>query len=286
MSTTTMLTRVRSRLFAGRRALIVLASGFALGLAGMSTAAQAASTDLSVTVIAAPGPAGGQITFTTTVHNAGPADATNVVLTSIVPANVINIVASPAGCAFDNTGTRVVCQLGTVAAGAAVVSHFTVHPVTIGMKSSTSTVSSVVADTNPANNSATASINLTEVGISDLAVTLSDSPDPLRAGSTLVYSAIVRNIGDDTARDVVLTDALPAGMTFLTATAGQGACALSGGVVVCKLGSMNPGTVATVRIAVRANATGIVYNTVGVSLSRIDPNLTNNAATVGSWVNP
>jgi hypothetical protein len=42
----------------------------------------------------------------------------------------------------------------------------------------------------------------------------------------------------------------------------------------------------TVTITEQPQAAGLLYNTVAVGLSTVDPNLTNNSATARTWVNP
>ena len=57
---------------------------------------------------------------------------------------------------------------------------------------------------------------------SDLAVTKVDSPDPVAAGTNLTYTLLLQNNGPDPAANVLLTDALPAGTTFVSFTAPAG----------------------------------------------------------------
>ena len=52
----------------------------------------------------------------------------------------------------------------------------------------------------------------------------------------MTYTVNVSNSGLDGAEDVVLTDNLPAGVTYISATPDQGICDESGGTVTCELG--------------------------------------------------
>ena len=74
----------------------------------------------------------------------------------------------------------------------------------------------------------------------DLSITKTDSPDPVLAGSALTYSIQVANAGPDTATDAVVTDALPKGVTYVSATPSQGTCAVSKNkkTVTCALGTV------------------------------------------------
>jgi uncharacterized repeat protein (TIGR01451 family) len=268
---------------------LAIGAWVAFGIWSLGSASMAyGAADLKVTPTVGPLSPIGKLTYVSTVSNGGPAAATGVVLTQTLPAGVINVsvAVAPGSCAFSPPGDHVTCNLGTLAAGATATATITVHPITIGAKAGTAKVTSPDPDPNPANNIATASVTITEVAISDVAVSMADGPDPLRVGMSLVYSVTVRNIGDDNAQNVMLRDALPTGATFVGATASQGSCGLSGGVVLCSLGGFNVGGTATVRIVVRPSTPGIMYNTVGVALTTVDPNVANNSATIATWVNP
>ena len=71
-------------------------------------------------------------------------------------------------------------------------------------------------DPTTANNSATAST--TVQARADLSITKGDSPDPVTAGQNLTYTVKVTNSGPSTASAVTVTDTLPAGVTFVSAT--------------------------------------------------------------------
>src|SRR5262245_10793525 len=62
----------------------------------------------------------------------------------------------------------------------------------------------------------------------DMAITKTDSPDPVPAGTNLSYTILITNNGPNTATNVVLNDVLPTGPTFVSAqfTGGsvQGTC--------------------------------------------------------------
>ena len=71
----------------------------------------------------------------------------------------------------------------------------------------------------------------------DLSVSKSDNPDPV-TDAVLTYAIDVANAGPDLATNVTLTDDLPGGVEFLTASATAGTCARQGGRVVCELGTI------------------------------------------------
>jgi uncharacterized repeat protein (TIGR01451 family) len=118
----------------------------------------------------------------------------------------------------------------------------------------------------------------------DLAVSKSDSPDPVEVGQTLTYSLQVRNNGPDSATNVVLGDTLPSAVTFTSVTASQGGCSQTGGVVACNLGTLADGGLATVTLRVTPTAEGSITNSVSVASTESDPNLGNNSASATTTV--
>lgn len=64
-------------------------------------------------------------------------------------------------------------------------------------------------DPNTGNNTAAQSVQVAQA-TADVTVQMTDSPDPVRVGSTLTYTITVRNNGPDMAAGVTLTDTLPA----------------------------------------------------------------------------
>ena len=110
----------------------------------------------------------------------------------------------------------------------------------------------------------------------DLAVTKSDSPDPVSRGGTLIYSVVITNQGLNPAVAVLLIDPLPANVRFVSATSSAGNCAQANGTVTCSLGDIAHGGSANISITVTPRRTGTVTNTAQVSSLSPDPNLTNN----------
>ena len=113
----------------------------------------------------------------------------------------------------------------------------------------------------------------------DLAVTKTDSPDPVRKGGTLTYTIVVTNQGSVSAAGVQLTDVLPSNVRFASVTSTVGSCSQASGTVTCALGDIAGGGSETITITVNARRTGTAVNTVQVSSATPDPDQTNNTDT-------
>ena len=117
----------------------------------------------------------------------------------------------------------------------------------------------------------------------DLSITKTASVDPAEVGRIFTYNIAVSNAGPDTANAVTVTDALPAGVTFNSATTTQGSLvtppAGSTGVVTANIGSLAVGAQATVTVTVTATQPGSIVNTANVSGNETDTNTANNTAT-------
>jgi uncharacterized repeat protein (TIGR01451 family) len=123
----------------------------------------------------------------------------------------------------------------------------------------------------------------------DLAISKSDSPDPVAENAVLTYTIGVSNAGPDTATGVKVTDQLDSQVDFISATSSQGTCDRNGRNVNCTVGTLGVAggpyaeysESATITITVRPKKTGQVSNTATVEVGSgdTDPNGANNTAT-------
>lgn len=119
----------------------------------------------------------------------------------------------------------------------------------------------------------------------NLSVSQTDTPDPVNVASNMSYTLNVSSAGPDDATGVTVVDTLPAGVTFQSASATQGACTESAGIVTCLLGDLASGTNATVNIVVTAPVvTGTITNTATVSSVEVDPVPGDNISTESTVV--
>jgi uncharacterized repeat protein (TIGR01451 family) len=259
-----------------------------------STTTVNASADLSVSQSASPSPAleGGSVTYSETVSNAGPSDANAVTLTDTLPGTATFGSATPSQGTCSQSSGVVTCSLGTIAAGgtATISVSVTVSPSSTTALANALSVVSAVSDPNTANNSSSLTTSVTTA--TDLAVTsFTAAPNPVSVGGSLVYTAVVANQGAVNAAGATLTDALPAGVSYVSSATTRGSCSQSSGTVTCLIGmggasSMLPsGGSTTVTITVKPTTPNpTLSNTVNASSTTADPNLANNTATVSSAV--
>jgi uncharacterized repeat protein (TIGR01451 family) len=111
--------------------------------------------DLAVSSFFSPNPVtvDSNLTCSLTVTNLGPSPATGVTVSNSLPAGA-SLVSVSAGCT--NIGDMLICDVGTLAAGASVPLGYVVTPTSTGLISATASVSANEADPITANNSTTA----------------------------------------------------------------------------------------------------------------------------------
>jgi uncharacterized repeat protein (TIGR01451 family) len=117
----------------------------------------------------------------------------------------------------------------------------------------------------------------------DLAITKSGSPDSVTVGGTLTYTIEVTHNGIADATGVVVTDPLPANVTFVSASP---ACSEAGGTVTCALGTLTDGATSSVTITVTADEAGAITNTASVDADQFDPIASNSSATAVNTAAP
>ena len=187
--------------------------------------------------------------YTISVTNFGPSSASGVVVTDALPAGVTFVSASGNGI---NSGGVVNWTLSTLANGAVSNVTVTVTAPASGSLTNVASVSTTTGDPNPTNNTSIPVIT-TVTPVADVGIGKT-GPAGVLANSNVVYTISVTNFGPSSASGVVVTDALPAGVTFVSAS-GNGIN--SGGVVNWTLGALTSGQMSNVTVSVKAPASGV-----------------------------
>jgi uncharacterized repeat protein (TIGR01451 family) len=276
----------------------------------------ATAFDVGVTVT---GPAsvteGSNATFSITVTSNGPSDAPNVTLTDMGPTGSTSVTVNQISgqtifnCPVPGSGpSTITCTAPSMPAGQSAVIQYVLN-IPVGAASPISdiaTVSTSPTDTNPNNDTASATVFVNRLA-ADLAVTKT-GPSSVVAGGHVTYDISVTNNGPDDAQNVTLTDAVPnfttfgfaellnqpgfqqnSGPTFNCTTPSVA----STGTVQCTIATLAAGQSATFQMFVEVNSSGSaagpppssasVTNTATVSSSStFDPDTANNSATVNS----
>jgi uncharacterized repeat protein (TIGR01451 family) len=256
--------------------------GFVLGvglLVAVPSAANAAA-DLSITKTAAPEPVlvGQELTYTITVQNSGPDPATTVTVTDTLPAGVSFVSATTPQCS-ESAGT-VTCNLDTIPSTQQASVEIKVRPTAEGQITNTASVSS---PDDPLSPRSSTPVQTTVSPVADLMVTMTAVPDPVVAGELLTYTLVVENKGPSDATAARVTDILPAGVSFVAAGSH---CLEFNGTVTCKVDAVPSGQRATFDITVRPQSAGSITNQVQVDSAVMDPDPTNDTATLQTTVSP
>jgi uncharacterized repeat protein (TIGR01451 family) len=112
----------------------------------------------------------------------------------------------------------------------------------------------------------------------DLQLGLTAAPaDTVAVGNNVTYTIGVFNAGAAPAVGAVITDVLPAGMTFVSATSSSGSCSNVGGTVTCNVGTIIPSGQASVTIVATATTAGLATNRASIASSILDTDPSNNS---------
>ncbi|MBI2891057.1 MAG: DUF11 domain-containing protein [Nitrospirae bacterium] len=243
-----------------------------------TTVSNANAADLAVTLADAPDPGqvGQPITYSASVSNLGPANATDLVLTFQYPAAQADFdpEASDPTCSSPTPGT-VECTHASLESGASRLFDIVLVPSLGGTLRTRARVRSGAPDPTPGNNLASAQTEV--IATADLSITKTADPGTVGLGEQVVFTLMVSNAGPDPA-GAVLRDVVPDGLFFLNVTPPEGCDTTELPSVTCNLGTLDSGQGETVMLTVRADAVGTVRNTARVATNATDPQPGNNSA--------
>ncbi|HVA47100.1 MAG TPA: DUF4214 domain-containing protein [Pirellulales bacterium] len=242
-------------------------------------AVPASAATLAITNTAAPTTvaAGGIVKYTIAVTNSGGNSAGNVVVTELLPAGQHYTSGSSTVGAVTVTDGFVTADLDTLAGGSTATVTLFITPDVTGIVQSTAVVTTDSGVVNPSNSSAQASILVAGGGgggggEANLTVSnLPSSSNPL-AGQELTYTVTVSNTGTGDADSVVISDALPAGVTLVSETTNRGTIEAGGGTVTADVGLLTSQQSVTITITVATTSAGTLSDTAVVTTTSPDSN--------------
>ncbi|MGB5047727.1 MAG: hypothetical protein WBO46_02220, partial [Caldilineaceae bacterium] len=173
---------------------------------------------------------GDTIFFTATITNNGPYPAGQIIVTDTLPAG-LTLVGTPTvsgGSVVMNGSNKIATwTIPNLAIGSALNLYLSAsvnagtggqsQANTIRVFSAKQTNSATLPDPVASNDSVSATI---VPQAADMEVTVVDGPDPVQAGATLLYTVTVVNNGPTAVANFIMTDTIPAGSTFVSATPG------------------------------------------------------------------
>ncbi len=255
--------------------------------ASVNLTATSPNADLSITksVDDSTPTVGQDVTFTIVGRNNGPT-TTDITITDTLPAGLIWVSDSENKSSFDctNVGNAVTCTgtqdfttdetvtitiIARVDSAGAITNTASIAPITAGVTDTVTT----------GNNSA--SVSLTATATANLALTNTDSSDPIFTNRTVTYALRVTNSGPQNTNNLILTDSVSNGT--ITAVSGDGwSCTHTATTATCTKSSLSTGVTAnTVSVSVTAPTSGgTITNSASVSATEADPDPANNTSIV------
>jgi uncharacterized repeat protein (TIGR01451 family) len=168
-----------------------------------------------------PVPPGDPITYTLTFSNAGHLNvATGVVITDVVPVSVTNVVSISSGAVITSiSGTRyawLVEDLGPSQQGVITITGILSADLPTCAFTNTAVIASTGVDVDPTDNSNSAMVivNTPSLRVIKTVEGASGGTLDLPLGDVVTYTVVLSNGGEVVVRGVVMTDALPLGVSF------------------------------------------------------------------------
>ena len=231
--------------------------------------------------------AGDKIGFTVEIKNSGTGAATGLKLSDPLPAGsgsgvtwvIDNSVGTPSQFVLSGAAGSQTLSLAdsatTLAAGADYKVHITAltSQTECGTYDNTATLT-VGNGSSPPPASAEESCAFHV----DLAITKSGSPARQEGLGNITWTMVVTNNGPDNDTGVKVSDPIPGGNTFVSASSTQGTCTLGGTTLTCDIGPMAAKATVTITLVTTPSAPGTITNTVVVMGDRPETTLANNTA--------
>ena len=210
---------------------------------------------------------GDAVTFTITVSNSGPADATGVEVTDLLPAGMTLTNSVPSQGSY--SPTTGVWTVNDLANGGFATLQLTGTVDTLGKKTNNATITAVdQRESSVANNDAMAMATPFAIDLSvvkSVSEMMPDVGEPFTFTIQVTNNAVT-NSPATTATNVTIRDQLPSGVNFVNSNASQGS--YNAATDIWNVGSLDVGVTANLTIVATADTTNKVTNT--ASLNSLD----------------
>jgi uncharacterized delta-60 repeat protein/uncharacterized repeat protein (TIGR01451 family) len=260
-----------------------ISNGWSLNLSTVALVPTSADLGVSMSASQPTVIATSNITFTVVAANYGPSAAAGVAVTDTFPAGATFVSAGVSqGSTSTNGAGALTWTVGSMGTNASATLTLVLQLNATGPAVNSATVTGTTSDPNPDDNTATATVTVSPPN-ADLSLSMSGVPNPVISGNSLTYSLVISNAGPATATGVGLTNTLPPGVSFVSAS--PAGYTVSGRVVSFpNLGSLGAGAVTSASIVVRPTAGGTITNTAVCASGVLDPLKANNTASVKTIV--
>lgn len=220
---------------------------------------------------------GDTITLTFTLKNNGPNDATNVVVDDPLLVNPI-----PNGLEFisyissQGTYSNGVWTVGNLPHSATITLEILAKVIRTGIITNIATATATEFDPHPEDN--TSGVTLDVQPTADLTVTKTGDDSTPNPGDTVNFTITVRNIGPDTATNIIMVDGIPTGISSYGSPSSISQGTFNPSTGIWNVGTLISGGTATLifPVVISNPFTGQINNIAVVSGTEFDPNPTNN----------
>jgi uncharacterized repeat protein (TIGR01451 family) len=228
--------------------------------------------------------AGDNATYTIVVGNAGPSNVSSYTVTDTLDANLAYVSATGATCSA--VGQAVTCTGGAITNGSQATITLTVSVEATASAgdsiSNTATVAPPTGVNDPDTSNNSGSVSNTVDTSADLSVTKTHTGN-FKAASNGTFTIQATNNGPSDASTATITDVLPTGFTYVSATGTGVDCTNAGQTVTCEIGpSFSAGASVSVTLVVAVDpalTATTLDNTASISSATSDPNTANNSDT-------
>lgn len=215
---------------------------------------------------------GATVTFTINGINNGPSDATGAVLSDLLPTGYTYVSHSvPSGTYNPSNGIWAIGDVPNLASGQITITAIVNAN---GDYTNTASITSNELDTNLANNSS--SVTPTVIQVSDLVINKTVDNSTPNVGSEVVFTINITNNGPNNNTDVLVTDLLPDGYTYISHVVSSGNYDQNTGQWT--IGNLSASANRTMQITALVNDNGTYLNTATVVGTNFDNDLTNNSS--------
>jgi LPXTG-site transpeptidase (sortase) family protein len=242
--------------------------------------------------------AGASMSYTVTIQNTGTPNyaATNVQFTDVLPSDFVVTQIQPSQGSCSPIVLNVLpCALGTIASGASanvvISGNYPANTIDGSTANNIAYVTSTEGnngndggDTPADNDDERAEETTTIVRQFDLSITKTVAVNSVNEGDTVTFDLLVTHSGDSQASNVVVSDSLPAGLTFVSFAPAAQPCVYAAPTLTCTFPTLDGGLTQSISITATvdtgaASLTPII-NTASVTANETEANTSNNSANV------